>query len=117
MNKYSLSLISSSIFVENCRIFARPLTYPFIFACCEYPSQLWRSILCLALRFLDSTKALLLINENLVEMRENNKRVEGKFDKIELKLNQTPSIQHIVWPVSSQIKPELLNSKIGLQFI
>jgi hypothetical protein len=42
------------------------------------------------LRFLDSTKALLLINENLVEMRENNKRVEGKFDKIELKLNQTP---------------------------
>ncbi len=23
-------------------------------------------------------------------MRENNKRVEGKFDKIELKLNQTP---------------------------
>jgi len=38
---------------------------------------------------LDSTKALFLINENLVEMRESNKRVEGKREKIELKLNQT----------------------------
>ncbi len=38
---------------------------------------------------LDSTKALLLINENLVEMRKSNKKVERKLEKIYSKINQT----------------------------
>ncbi|CAF4761696.1 unnamed protein product, partial [Rotaria sp. Silwood2] len=37
----------------------------------------------------DSTKALLLINENLVEMRESNRRVEEKLEKINTQVNQT----------------------------
>jgi hypothetical protein len=85
---------------------------------------------------LDSTKALLLINQNLVEMRKNNSRIEGKLERIDSKLNQTALdtelhqitiaeliehvrllIQQIVRPVTSQIKPELLNFKTGLQYV
>jgi hypothetical protein len=59
-----------------------------------------------------------------------NKRVGGKLEKVNSKLNQTVLdtelyktavvnlieyvrllIQHIVWRVASHIKPELLNSK------
>jgi hypothetical protein len=85
---------------------------------------------------LDSKKALFLINENLVKTRESNKIVEGRLEKIDYKLNQTVLdtelhqttvvnlieyvrllIQHIVWPVTKQIKPELLHSKTGLQSV
>jgi hypothetical protein len=37
----------------------------------------------------NSKNALLLINENLVAMRESNKKVELKLEKINSKLNQT----------------------------
>ncbi|CAF1211665.1 unnamed protein product [Rotaria sp. Silwood1] len=84
----------------------------------------------------DSTKALLLINENLVEMRESNRRVEEKLEKINTQVNQTALdaelhqstmnklienvqslIQNVLGPVMQQVKPELLKSKIGLQSI
>ncbi|CAF3040567.1 unnamed protein product [Rotaria sp. Silwood2] len=82
------------------------------------------------------TKALLLMNENLVEMRESNRRVEEKLEKINTQVNQTAldaelhqstmnklienvqsPIQNVLGPVTHQIKPELLKSKIGLQSI
>ncbi len=84
----------------------------------------------------DSTNALLLIDENLVAMRESNRRLELKLEKIDSKLNQTALdielhqatvdkliehvqaiIEHIVCPVTSHIRPDLLNSTKGLQSI
>ncbi|CAF4899867.1 unnamed protein product [Rotaria socialis] len=35
------------------------------------------------------SKALLLINEDLVAMRDSNRRIEEKLGKIDIKLNQT----------------------------
>lgn len=82
----------------------------------------------------DSTKLLLLINENIVEMRESNKRVEEKLEKINIQVNQTALdtelhqtivsklieclqtvIQNVLGPVTSQVIPELVKSKTGLQ--
>jgi len=37
----------------------------------------------------NSTKALLLLNKNLVAMHKSNRRVEEKLEKIDVKLNQT----------------------------
>jgi hypothetical protein len=84
----------------------------------------------------DSTKLLLLINENLTEMRESNRRVEEKLEKINIQVNQTALdaelhqttvdklmetirllIHNVIWPVTGQVKPELLKSKTGLQSI
>ena len=83
----------------------------------------------------DSTKLLLLINENIMEMRESNKRVEGKLDKINIQVNQTALdtelhqrtvdklieclqsiIKNVLGPMASQISPDLLNAKTGLQY-
>ena len=85
---------------------------------------------------LDSTKLLLRINENMIEMRESNRRVEEKLDKIESKVNQTALdaelhqttlvslignvqslIQNVLGPAIQQIKPELVKSETGLQSI
>ncbi|CAF1475884.1 unnamed protein product [Didymodactylos carnosus] len=69
-------------------------------------------------------------------MRESNCRVEEKLEKIDVKVNQIALdaelhqttidklinniqslIEHILWPVTGQIKPELLQSPKGLQSI
>ncbi|CAF4287990.1 unnamed protein product, partial [Rotaria magnacalcarata] len=82
------------------------------------------------------SKAILLINENLVAMRDSNRRIEEKLEKIDIKLNQTALhteiqqttmvklidqvrllIQHTIWPVTKEVKPGLLNSASGLQCV
>ncbi|CAF0886186.1 unnamed protein product [Rotaria sp. Silwood1] len=82
------------------------------------------------------TQVLAVINENLVVMRESNMRVEEKLDKIDVKVNQAALdaelhqttldklidyiqslIEHVLWPVTSQVKPDLLQSAKGLQSI
>ncbi|CAF1384518.1 unnamed protein product [Rotaria sordida] len=82
------------------------------------------------------TQVLAVINENLVAMRESNMRVEEKLEKIDVKVNQTALdaelhqttldklidniqslIEHILWPVTGQVKPDLLQSSNGLQSI
>ncbi|CAM4847465.1 unnamed protein product, partial [Rotaria magnacalcarata] len=84
---------------------------------------------------LDS-KTLLLINENLVAMRDSNSRIEEKLGKIDIKLNQTTLdtelhqtsivkliehvhllIHHIIWSVTSAINPALLNFTSSLQSV
>ena len=84
----------------------------------------------------DATKVLLRINENLIEMRESNRRVEEKLEKLSTQVNQTALdaelhqktlnkmienvqalIKDVLGPVTDQVIPELVKSKTGLQGI
>jgi hypothetical protein len=82
------------------------------------------------------TQVLEIINENLVAVRESNRRVEERLEKIDVRVNQTALdaelhqvtldkmienvqalIEHVLWPLSRQVKPDLLQSSKGLQSI
>lgn len=82
----------------------------------------------------DTTKVLLLINENLTAMRESNKRVEEKLEKMNIQLNQTALdaelhqgtlnklieclqavVQNVLRSVTHKVHPDLVMSKSGVQ--
>jgi len=82
----------------------------------------------------NTAKMLGVISESLVAMRESSTRVEDKLEKmirqgnqnaLDVELHQDTIeklienvqllIEHVLWPIAGQIKPELLESAKGLQ--
>lgn len=82
------------------------------------------------------TNAILLINNNLADMRESNRRVEEKLDKISNKLKQSAAdielhhttvyklieyvkvlISNVISPITAKIQPNLIKCDFGLHAI
>ena len=82
----------------------------------------------------NTAKLLTVINESLVAMRESSNRVEAKLEQMDQKGNQTALdielhqttivnlienvqslIEHVLWPVTAQVKPGIHKSSNGLE--